>query len=173
MLGMARTSSDKLGVPPCHARTSRICTAPAGAGATVLSPHPLGLICKRRNRSARTLCAGGQARWTIQRRLVERQEVDADVGTGKISCGQVPTRIMKGAERRGCAVDPIPHVAVERLIPQRSGQAEVATPRPHHGRLRSDRESRGRECRCWPRYELVALPTVRCRSSDPPPCSFV
>ena len=35
--GMALTSLDKFGVPPCHARTSRISTLPAGAGQTVES----------------------------------------------------------------------------------------------------------------------------------------
>ena len=37
MFGMARTSRDRFGVPPCHVRLSRMIAEPAGTGQTVLS----------------------------------------------------------------------------------------------------------------------------------------
>ena len=37
MFGIARTSRDKFGVPPCQQRRSRIIADPAGAGQSVLS----------------------------------------------------------------------------------------------------------------------------------------
>ena len=109
---MARAWSETLGVPPCQARTSRICTKPAGAGHRAQT-HPLRLLRQRRDGSAGVLRSGDLARRTVERCGVDGEKVHTRVRARKIAGRQVAALVVERTEGRQGVTDHAEPVSVE------------------------------------------------------------